>query len=157
MRIHPPSIPTKFHPDPSTNNGGVAIFTSVHKKKKKKKKSEWPFGPALRADKTPRTVFSSIFENFGWNFLYSSFDRISTKHASPIFDFWSTIVVLFSGPCLSVDPLKWSLKSVRADSVRLLPTFLRNTGRLRWNLAGIILTGFPRGVFLIFPISPSVA
>ena len=31
MRIHPPSIPTKFHPDPSTNDGGVAIFTSVHK------------------------------------------------------------------------------------------------------------------------------
>ena len=29
MRIHPPS--TKFHPDPSTNNGGVAIFTSVRK------------------------------------------------------------------------------------------------------------------------------
>ena len=40
MRIHPPSIPTKFHPDPSTNNGGVAIFTSVHKKKNKNKKNK---------------------------------------------------------------------------------------------------------------------
>ena len=36
MRMHPTNIPTKFHPDPSTNNGGVAIFTSVHKKNNKK-------------------------------------------------------------------------------------------------------------------------
>ena len=40
MRIHPPSIPTKFHPDPSTNNGEVAIFTSVHKKKNNNKNNK---------------------------------------------------------------------------------------------------------------------